>query len=289
MFFLNIFSFVLSVNIRTMKDLFKNKVAIVTGSSSGIGLATARLLAEKGAKVVLAARNKEKLDEIVKEFKENGANVFAVKTDVSSEQDCKNLIEETVNHFKAIDILINNAGISMRALFKDVDLEVIRTLMEVNFFGTVYCTKYALPFLMENKGSVVGVSSVAGFHGMPGRIGYSASKHAMHGFMSSLRIENRKTDLHVMLVIPWFTASNVRKSALVADGSIQGESPRKEGKMMMPEEVANAILKGIQKRKKKVVLSIEGKSSAFLAKWYPSYLDWLFYYHLAKEPDSPFE
>lgn len=272
-----------------MKYLFKNKVAIVTGSSSGIGLATARLLAEKGAKVVLAARNKEKLDEIVKEFKENGANVFAVKTDVSSEQDCRNLIEETVNHYKAIDILINNAGISMRALFKDVDLEVIRILMEVNFFGTVYCTKYALPFLMENKGSVVGVSSVAGFHGMPGRIGYSASKHAMHGFMNSLRIENRKTDLHVMLVIPWFTASDVRRSALVANGSIQGESPRKEGKMMMPEEVAKAILKGIQKKRKKVVLSIEGKSSEFLAKWYPSYLDWLFYYHLAKEPDSPFE
>lgn len=289
MFFLNIFSFVLSVNVQTMKYLFKNKVAIVTGSSSGIGLATARLLAEKGAKVVLAARNKEKLDEIVKELKENGANVFAVKTDVSSEQDCKNLIKETINHYKAIDILINNAGISMRALFKDVDLEVIRTLMEVNFFGTVYCTKYALPFLMKNKGSVIGVSSVAGFHGMPGRIGYSASKHAMHGFMSSLRIENQKTDLHVMLVIPWFTSSNVRKSALVADGSIQGESPRKEGKMMMPEEVAKAILKGIQKQRKKVILSIKGKGSAFLSKRFPSFLDWLFYYNLAKEPDSPFE
>ncbi|MCH7657652.1 MAG: SDR family oxidoreductase [Bacteroidetes bacterium] len=272
-----------------MKYLFKNKVAIVTGSSSGIGLATARLLAEKGAKVVLAARNKEKLDEIVKELKENGTNVFAVKTDVSSEQDCKNLIEETVNHYKAIDILINNAGISMRALFKDVDLGVIRTLMEVNFFGTVYCTKYALPYLMEAKGSVIGVSSVAGFHGMPGRIGYSASKHAMHGFMNSLRIENLKTGLHVMLVIPGFTASNVRKSALVADGSVQCESPRKEGKMMMPEEVAKAILKGIRRKKKKVLLTFLGKGSAIMQKWYPSYLDWLFYYHLAKEPDSPFE
>ncbi|MBE9510859.1 MAG: SDR family oxidoreductase [Bacteroidetes bacterium] len=272
-----------------MKNFFENKVAIVTGSSSGIGLATAHLLAQKGAKVVLAARNKEKLDEIEKELKEKGADVFTVKTDVSSEQDCRNLIEETVSHFKTIDILINNAGISMRALFKDVNLKVIRALMEVNFFGTVYCTKYALPYLMENKGFVIGVSSVAGIHGMPGRIGYSASKHAMHGFMSALRIENRKTDLHVMLVIPGFTASNIRRSALIADGSLQGESPRKEGKMMMPEEVAKAILNGIQKKEKKVVLSIEGKGSAFLKRWYPSCLDKLFYYHLSKEPDSPFE
>lgn len=272
-----------------MKDFFINKVVIVTGSSSGIGLATAQLLAEKGAKIVLAARNKEKLDKIVNELKEKGADVIAVKTDVSSEQDCRNLIEETVNHFKTIDILINNAGISMRALFKDVDLKVIRTLMEVNFFGTVYCTKYALPYLMKNKGFVIGVSSVAGFHGMPGRIGYSASKHAMHGFLSSLRIENLKTDLNVMLVIPGFTASNVRRSALIANGSLQGESPRKEGKMMMPDEVAKAILKGIQKKKKKVLLTFVGKGSAIMKKWYPSYLDKLFYKHLAKEPNSPFE
>ena len=286
---MNIFSFALSVNNYEMKDFFINKVAIVTGSSSGIGLATVRLLAENGAKIVLAARNKEKLDKIEKELKEKGADVFVVKTDVSSEQDCKNLIEETVSHFKTIDILINNAGISMRALFKDVDLKVIRTLMEVNFFGTVYCTKYALPYLLKNKGFVIGVSSVAGFQGMPGRIGYSASKHAMHGFISSLRIENLKTGLHVMLVIPGFTASNVRRSALVADGSLQCESPRKEGKMMMPEEVAKAILKGIQKKKKKVLLTFIGKGSAIMQKWYPSYLDKLFYKVLAKEPDSPFE
>ncbi len=250
-----------------MKDFFINKVVIVTGSSSGIGLAVAQLLAQRGAKVVLAARNIEKLEIIEKELKEKGANVLTVKTDVSIEQDCRNLIEKTVSHFKTIDILINNAGISMRALFKDVDLKVIRTLMEVNFFGTVYCTKYALPYLMKNKGFVIGVSSVAGFHGMPGRIGYSASKHAMHGFLSSLRIENLKTDLNVMLVIPGFTASNVRRSALVANGSLQGESPRQEGKMMMPDEVAKAILKGIQKKKKKVLLTFVGKGSAIMKKW----------------------
>lgn len=272
-----------------MKDFFSDKVAIITGSSSGIGLSTAKLLAKKGAKIVLASRNKEKLDSIAKELKEKGIDVFIVRTDVSSIQDCKNLIEETVNHFKKIDILINNAGISMRALFKDVDLKVIRALMEVNFFGMVYCTKYALPYLLKSKGCIVSVSSVAGFHGMPGRIGYSASKHAMNGFMSSLRIENRRTGLHVMLAIPGFTASNVRRSALIADGSLQGESPRKEGKMMKPEKVAEAIVKGIQKRKKTILLTFVGKGSAFMKKWFPSYLDKLFYNHLAKEPDSPFK
>lgn len=276
-------------NVLGMNHFFSGKVAIITGSSSGIGLATARLLAEKGAKIVLASRNLERLKGIEEELSARGKKVLAVKTDVSSEKDCKNLVEKTLAHFNKIDILINNAGISMRALFKEVDLKVLRTLMEVNFFGTVYCTKYALPSLLENKGCVVGVSSVAGIHGMPGRIGYSASKHAMHGFMSALRIENLKTGLHVLMVIPGFTSSNVRKSALVADGSLQGESPRKEGKMMQPETVAKSILKGIRRKKKNIILSFEGKSSAIVKKCFPALLDKIFYKHLAKEPDSPFK
>ena len=163
---------------------FKDKVIIVTGASSGIGLAAAKLFASHESKVVMAARSIEKLEHIKAEMPEP-ANVLCVKTDVSKEEDCKNLIEETVKTFGHIDILINNAGISMRAMFLDLDLDVIKRLMDTNFWGTIYCTKFALPYLLESKGSVVGVISTAGYLGLPGRTGYSASKFAIRGFLST--------------------------------------------------------------------------------------------------------
>ena len=149
---------------------FKDKVIIVTGASSGIGLAAAKLFVSLNAKVVMAARSLEKLEQIKAEMPDS-ANVLCVKTDVAVEDDCKNLIQKTVETFGRIDVLINNAGISMRAMFVDVDLDVIRRLMDTNFWGTVYCTKYALPYLLEAKGSVVGVISTAGYLGLPGRTG----------------------------------------------------------------------------------------------------------------------
>jgi short-subunit dehydrogenase len=266
----------------------KDKVIIITGASSGIGLACAREFAKRGAKLALAARSAEKLVEIEQELKSNGTEVISVKTDVSIEEDCKHLISETLRTFERIDILVNNAGISMRAGFQDVELSVLKQLMDVNFWGTVYCTKYALPSLLENKGSVVGISSIAGFIGLPGRTGYSASKFAMHGFLETIRVENLKKGLHVLIAAPGFTASNVRKAALVADGSNQGETPRKEEKMMSADEVAVHLAKAIIKRKRTLVLTfLEGKFTVFLSKWMPKLLDKLNYNHMAKEPDSP--
>ncbi len=265
----------------------KDKVVIITGSSSGIGLATAKEFARQGAKVVLAARNYDKIKELEEEIIKNGGQALAVKTDVSNENDCKNLIDQTVNKFGKIDILVNNAGISMRALFKDLKLDVLKKLMDVNFWGTVYCTKYALPHLLKAKGSVVGVSSIAGFIGLPARTGYSSSKFAMHGFLNTLRIETLKDGLHVMIIAPGFTASNIRKTALVADGSAQGETPRNEEKMMSAEEVAKHLIKGIKKRKRTVVLTTQGKLTVLLNKFFPSFMDKMIYNHMAKEEDSP--
>lgn len=266
----------------------KNKVIIITGASSGIGLACARDFASRGAKISLAARSADKLLEIEKELSGAGHEVLVTPTDVSKEEDCENLIKETFKRFGKIDILVNNAGISMRALFKDLDLSVLKQLMDVNFWGTVYCTKHALPYLLETKGSVVGVSSIAGFIGLPGRTGYSASKFAMHGFLQTLRTENLKTGLHVLIAAPGFTASNVRKAALTANGTNQGETPRSEDKMMSAEEVASHIAKAIIKRKRTLILTFkEGKLTVFLSKWWPSLVEKLSYSHMAKEPDSP--
>ena len=236
---------------------------------------------------MIAARNEAELKEIQLTLEQNGAEVLVVKTDISLETDCKNLIDEAVKRYGHIDILINNAAISMRALFEEVELKVLKQIMDVNFWGMVYCTKYALPYLLKTKGSVVGVSSTAGYKGLPGRAGYSASKFAMHGLLEVLRIENMKTGLHVLIACPGFTATNIRNSALAKDGSQQGESPRDESKMMKPEDVAKKIITAIQKKKHRLVLTTEGRLIVFINKFFPKWLDKKVYDGLAKEPNSP--
>lgn len=265
----------------------KDKVVIVTGASSGIGLATAREFALQGAKVVFSARSFEIIKQEEEKLRNMGCDVFAIKTDVSVEEDCKNLIEKTIEKYGKIDVLINNAGISMRAFFKEVDLNVLKQLMDVNFWGTVYCTKYALPFLLESKGSVVGVSSIAGFIGLPGRTGYSASKFAMHGFLETLRTEHLNDGLHVLILCAGYTKSNIRYKALLADGSPQGTTPREEEKMMMPEEVAKIIVKCVKKRVDFKVLSIEGKLSYYLKIFFPRLIQKSALKNIEKEGEMP--
>ncbi|UPT65753.1 MAG: SDR family oxidoreductase [Sphingobacteriales bacterium JAD_PAG50586_3] len=266
----------------------RDKVVIVTGASSGIGLACAEEFAARGAKVVLAARSIDALTALKTKLEAQGTQTLVVATDVSKEADCQNLVEQTVNTFGQIDILVNNAGLSMRAAFNDADLDVLRKLIDVNFWGTVYCTKYALPYILKTGGTVVGVSSIAGFKGLPGRTGYSASKFAMNGFLESLRIENLNKGINVLTVCPGFTASNIRNVALGKDGKAQGESPRDEQKMMQPEEVAKHMVKAILKRKKLIVLTIQGKLTVLLNKLFPAWVDKLTLKEMAKENNAPF-
>lgn len=270
-----------------MKNRFKDKVVVVTGASSGIGEAVAREFAKNGSKVMLAARSENKLAEIVNTLKAEGCDASYVKTDVSIEEDCRNLIIKTVEKYGTIDILINNAGISMRASFLDVEMKVLHRLMDVNFWGTVYCTKYALPYLIQQKGSLIGVSSVAGFHGLPGRTGYSASKFAMHGFLETVRIENLKRGLHVMIIAPGFTSTEIRQHALTANGEEQGESPRDENSLDSPEYVARWILKGIVKKKRNKLLTWDGRFTALLQRIIPTVVDNAYYKEMLKEPRSP--
>lgn len=264
----------------------KNKTVIITGASSGIGKACAEIFARAGANVVLGARQYVTLCEITADLEQRyGIKAVAVQCDVAKEEECKFLIKQAVLTFGRIDVLINNAGISMRALFKDLDLAVIRNLMDVNFWGTVYCTKYAMDELLKSQGSVVGVSSIAGFRGLPGRTGYSASKFAVNGFLEALRVENLKTGLHVLLAAPGFTASNIRNQALNKDGVSQGESSLDEQKMMTSEEVAEIILKGVEQRKRTLVMTAQGKFAVLMNKLLPAWVDKQVFKLFAKEKD----
>jgi dehydrogenase/reductase SDR family member 7B len=264
------------------------KVVIITGASSGIGKACAARFLSAGYRVVINARNADKLEELKNGWPEYRNNLLTVAGDVSREEDCRLLIEETISKFGRIDVLINNAGMSMRALFETMELGVLRRLMDVNFWGTVYCTKYALPHILEQKGTVAGISSIAGKKGLPGRTGYSASKFAMEGFLETLRLENLKKGLHVLIACPGFTSTNIRNTALAGDGKVQGESPRDESGMMTAEEVADAIYKAIQKRKRDLILTSTGKLTVLINKLFPSWSDRLVYNHMRKEPGSPF-
>ena len=274
-----------------MTNFYKDKVIIVTGASSGIGLASVRNFASLGAKVVLAARSIDKLEKIAEELDQqstvNGQQFLCIKTDVTKEEDCKNLVEKTIETFGKIDILVNNAGISMRAVFKDMDLSVMKSLMDTNFWGTVYCTKYALPYLLESKGTVVGVISTAGYVGLPARTAYSASKFAVRGFLETLRIEHLYDGLHVMVFAPGFTTSNIRNVALTADGSPQGETPRNEEKMMSAERVARILARGIMRKRAQMVLTPLGKATLFASRNLPRVTDRVEYRMMSNEPNSP--
>jgi short-subunit dehydrogenase len=266
---------------------FKNKVIIVTGASSGIGKACAEEFAKRGANLVLAARQYVTLCEITADLeKRYGIKAIAVQTDVSNEDDCKGLVKQALVTFNKIDILINNAGLSMRALFNEVELSVLKNLMDVNFWGAVYCTKYALPEILKTKGSVVGISSIAGYRGLPGRTGYSSSKFAMNGFMESLRTELLKTGVHVMVACPGFTASNIRVAALAKDGASHGETSMEEGKMMSADVVAQTIVDGIAKRKRTLIMTGQGKLTVWINKLLPALADNLVFKHFTKEKNA---
>ena len=256
-----------------MNSYFENKVVAVTGGSDGIGKALVEALLLAKAKVSTCGRSADKIYQL--QLANPGAPLHTMVADVSRPEDCARFIESTKHNFGPIDILINNAGISMRALFTDMDtdLAVIRKVMDTNFFGTAYCCKYALPQLQETQGTIVGISSIAGFRGLPGRSAYSASKFALNGFLESLRTELQDQHIHVMWVSPGFTQSNIRNSALDSRAEPETHSLMEEGKLMTAEECAQHILNAIAHKKRNLILTGTGKRTVFMNKFFPGWAD----------------
>ncbi|MBM3412221.1 MAG: SDR family oxidoreductase [Bacteroidetes bacterium] len=262
-------------------DFFRGKVVVVTGGTDGIGKALVEQLLGFGARVSTCGRNQDKIYQLQKVNPSSALHCMV--TDVSRENDCRLFIERTCAVFGGIDVLINNAGISMRALMKETAVEVIRNVMDINFFGTVYCTRYALTSIMERKGTIVGISSIAGYRGLPGRSGYSASKFALQGWLESLRTEMIDEGVHVMWVCPGFTTSNIRQAALNKDAEAHGETSMDEEKMMPASVCAGHILHAIANRKRTLILTFTGKKTVFLSRFFPALADKLVHRFFFKE------
>ncbi|HLF46400.1 MAG TPA: SDR family oxidoreductase [Chitinophagaceae bacterium] len=254
-----------------MSTFYKNKIVVVTGGSDGIGKEMVKMLIQAGAKVSTCGRNSDKLYQLQTEYP--SAPLHTMIADVSNENDCRRLMEMTVKMFGGIDILINNAGISMRAEIKDATVELIKKVMDINFFGVVYCTKFALPHILERKGIIVGISSIAGYRGLPGRSGYSASKFAMQGWLEAIKVELKDSGVHVMWICPGFTTSNIRNSALTEDGKEQGSSPMNEGTMMSTAACSKKILAAVENRKRTVIMTFTGLKAVFMNKFFPKLTD----------------
>ena len=260
---------------------FTDKIVVITGGSDGIGKALVAQFLALGAKVATCGRNENKLSLLAAEFP--SSNLFTAQVDVSKQDESEAFIKQVVDNWGRIDVLINNAGISMRSLVSEVSVQTLQNVMDINFWGTVYCTKAALASIQQNKGVIVGVSSIAGYRGLPGRSGYSASKFALNGWLEALKTELYASGTHVMWFCPGFTTSNIRNAALDKNAKAQGESPMDEGAMMSSEDCATHIIHAIEKRKRSLVLTFTGKRTVFMNKYFPAWADKLVHHFFFKE------
>ncbi len=259
---------------------FSNKIVVITGGSDGIGKSLVQQFLTLGAKVATCGRNADKLAQLSSD--NPSQDLFTMQVDVANQAQTEAFIKAVTDKWGGLDILINNAGISMRALVSEVSIETLKNVMDINFWGTVYTTKAALPYIQKANGVIVGVSSIAGYRGLPGRSGYSASKYALNGWLEALRTELYGSGTHVMWVCPGFTSSNIRNAALNKDAKAQGESPMDEGAMMSSEECSNHIINAIVKRKRTLVLTFTGKRTVFMNKFFPAWADKLAYHFFFK-------
>jgi short-subunit dehydrogenase len=253
---------------------FTGNVIILTGASEGIGRALALALAPQKPRLVLSARNTERLESLAEECRGLGAECLAVTTDVTDEAQCRQLIAEAVSAFGRIDTLIANAGSTMWSrLDRMEDLGALRTVMEVNYFGAAYCTAAALPYLKQSCGRIVAVASVAGLTGVPERTGYSASKHAMIGFFDSLRIELADSGVSVTVIAPDFVVSQIHRRALGPDGRPLGETPMHESRIMSAERCAELIVDAMARRRRLLITSRRGRLGRWLKVLAPGLID----------------
>ncbi len=248
---------------------FLGKTVLITGGASGIGLATAREFAKAGANIVIADMDDSALEKRQTEFESQGVSILALQCDVTEAYACRDTVDKILERFGRIDLLFNNAGITQRSLFERTEVSVIEKVMAVNFWGSVYMTRAALPALIESKGTIISNESIAGVAPLLGRCGYAASKHAMHGFFTSLRCELRHRGVHVMIICPGFIKTNLQTRALGGDGQIACHAQTRIGKQQTPEYVAKQIRMGAECNRPMLVFTFFGKLGYLISRLWP--------------------
>lgn len=264
------------------KNYFKNKVALISGSSMGIGKAIAWELAKQGAAVVLNGRDSEKLECTKMEFLAKGYNVSAVIADIRDQDQCRLLVNKTISGCGRLDILVNNAGISSRGTIEHSADRNFTILSETNFTGAAHLSKYAIPSLKKSKGHIIFINSVAGFRGMPYNSAYSASKMAQAALSEALRIELRDYGIHVGIAYVGFTQNDPKKKILDVDGSLIYLPKRTNVQLATKASVAKSIRKMIEKRKKRMTLTGLGYLANFTIRYLPAFSDWLLWFNRKK-------
>jgi short-subunit dehydrogenase len=258
-------------------DVFCDQVVIVTGASAGIGKSLALKLASQGAKLTIAGRRAVRLEDVAAECRLPGGEVLVIPTDVSDEAQCRLLIEKTIAEFGKLDMLINNAGLAASALFDEFpDLHLFKQTMDVNFYGAVYCTYYALPYLKKTRGRVVAVSSVGGKSAIPYNTPYCSSKYAMHGFYDSLRMELVQHGVSCTVICPWWVVTEFHESQMDKNGVPRGAGGRAiyTKKMMTSDQCAQIILNSAFKRRREILMG-PGTLAVWIKAFAPGLLDWL--------------
>ena len=263
---------------------FRGKTVVITGAAGGIGAAFARRFGEAGSRLGLLDLSADGVQALSEELQGRGIDNVGVACDVTREKECQDAITRVIQRFGGIDLLINNAGITHRSAFRDTNLEVFQRVMGVNFFGSLYCTKAALDSLIERKGLIIAITSVAGFSPLYGRSGYAASKHALHGLFDSLRTELASMGVDVMIVCPGFTATGISVSALDGDGQITQHPQSTFGRIAGPGDVAEAVFRAACKGKKRLlVLSGVGRLTRIVHKICPGLYERLMTRSLSSE------
>ncbi len=246
----------------------KGQNVAITGGAGGIGLALAKACLGAGANVALLDIDVAALAQAQTTLARDN-EVLTRRCDITDPEDCVAAVEAICKRWGGLDVLVNNAGITHRSLFADTEPDVLRRVMEINLFGSVNCTRAALSQLVERRGAVVALSSVAGFAPLLGRSGYCASKHAMHGFFDTLRVELAPAGVDVLVVCPSFTDTSIDRAALTGTGDQVGKARKAVGKQLTPGEVAEAIVDGLRRRRRSLVLSPVGKASLWLSRLIP--------------------
>jgi len=254
---------------------FKDKVYIITGSSQGVGKELAKQLCEKGAKVVLNGRNESKLQKVKKEFDLNNHSTLAIPADISSVEDCKELISKTIEEFGRLDGLINNGSITMNEQIEKMDGELFQKIFASNSLGAVLPTLEALPYLKKTKGSVIFLSSLAGVHGLPSASAYSMGKMFLTAFWQSLRAELVKTGIHFGICYLSFTENEKSKRMVTANGDLIPVPERPKFMVQSREKVAKEIMSMISRRKSKKVMSVIGKVTVFTMQHFPRMVNFI--------------